>query len=101
MDSSMDFTDMGELDHITSANNPTNFDNSFSIGEIMEQQSTSAMNNMNSISQNMSHVAEQSSRNCIVGAIPKTTSAYVRINVCLTDVETLCQTHQFISIANT
>jgi hypothetical protein len=65
---------------------PMNLDNSFSIGDIMQQQSMTAMdvgsnNNLSASANNstMSHAAEQSSRHLLIAALPKTTAAYVFI----------------------
>ena len=64
--------------------NPTSFDNSFSIGEIMQQQSITVLDNAGSNEINasannstISHAAEQSSRHLVVAAFPKTAAAYV------------------------
>jgi hypothetical protein len=84
MDSSMDLNDDGGLDHVTDFSQPANLDTSYSIGEIMQQQSITAFdtgsgaaNTSVTGSQNISHAAEQSSRNVIIAALPKPTSAYV------------------------
>jgi hypothetical protein len=67
----------------TSFMNPTSFDRSFSIGEIMEQRSVTALDvgssELNASGNNsaISHSAEQSSRYFMVSALPKTTAAYV------------------------
>ena len=80
----MNLDDVEGLDQITSVTPPTNLDTSYTIGEIMHQQSTTAfdtgsggVNNSISGSQNMSHAAEQSSRHLIIAALPKTTATYV------------------------
>ena len=81
----MNLEDVEGLDQILSQ--PTNtLDTSYTIGEIMQQQSTTtginsgsggAINNSITGSQNMSHIAEQSSRHLIIAGLPKTTAAYV------------------------
>lgn len=82
----MDLNDEGMLDHLTNATEP-NFDTSYSIGEIMQQRSLSAFDTGSGVtntsltgSQNISHAAEQSSRNLIIAALPKSTSAYVLVD---------------------
>jgi hypothetical protein len=84
LDNSMNFNDVVGLDDIaTSFNNPLPMDNSFSIGEIMQQKSTmnldtgsGIMNTSSSINQ-MSQGAEQSSRNFLAVILPKQASSYV------------------------
>lgn len=57
----------------------TNLDTSYTIGDIMQQQSISAFQGSGQMntSMNMSHAAEQSSRHLIIAAFPKTGAAYV------------------------
>lgn len=57
----------------------TNLDTSFTLGDIMQQQSISAFQGSGQMntSVNMSHAAEQSSRHLIIAAFPKTGAAYV------------------------
>jgi hypothetical protein len=84
MDDSMNLSDFRITDDIVSSFDlpPANFDNSFSIGEIMQQQSVTAIDPGSGVlnasatgSNNLSYAAEQSSRHLIVAALPKTTSA--------------------------
>ena len=99
MDTSMDLDDNGGLDLVTDLIQPTNLDTSYSIGEIMQQQSTTAfdtgsgtLNTSVTGSQNMSHAAEQSSRNVIISAgLPKTTAAYVQFK--FQNALSKCPTH--------
>ena len=60
----------------------TNLDTSFTLGDIMQQQSISSFQGSGQIntSMNMSHAAEQSSRHLIVAAFPKTGAAYVIVS---------------------
>ena len=67
-------------------NKPMNLDSSFSIGEIMQQQSMTALDvgstenlAVSANNSTISHAAEQSSRQILIAALPKTTAAYVSI----------------------
>ena len=75
----MDLHYKGELDQNTIFTQPTDLDTSYSIGEIMHQHSITALDH-GSGATNTSVAAEQSSRNVIVAALPKSTSVYVLCN---------------------
>jgi hypothetical protein len=83
----MNLNDVVGMDDIASiANNPIPMDNSFSIGEIMQQKSImnidagSGVMNASSSANHMSHGAEQSSRQFMAVLLPKQASTYVIYN---------------------
>jgi hypothetical protein len=84
MDSSMNINDVGGVDDIPSiASNPNPIDNSFSIRQIMQQQSVMNLDNeadnvnTNPRAKQVSQRPEQSSRHFAAILMPRQASAYV------------------------
>jgi hypothetical protein len=82
MNKSIQLNDNDDLNEVVNSfNEPTNIENSFSIGDIMQQQSTMGLDagsgTMNtSVTNSMTPAAEQSSR-MLIGVVLPRTSAYV------------------------
>jgi hypothetical protein len=84
MESSMNINDVGGVDDIPSiAKNPMPMDNSFSIGQMMQQQSVMNLDNeadtvnTNLRAKQVSQGAQESSRHFAAILMPRQASAYV------------------------